>query len=145
MTGDGSDEMMMKTATGGIAMQATRTGHSGGPEESTARKSALRRGFSLALFGAVAVLLAIACSGPANADDLDRLYLTGVIKNVNPVTGLVYVDVRSESCHGMRIFKADDLEGLIGYIGMTVSFFIDSNTCDDTSIHTIRVSRGFRQ
>ena len=92
-------------------------------------------------------LLVLTVSGqPAFAAlDLDQLNLTGVIKSVNAVTGLVTVDVASSSCHGMRIFKADKVEKLEEYVDQRVSFFIDSDTCEVKEIYTILTARGLRK
>jgi hypothetical protein len=92
-------------------------------------------------------LLALAMSGrPAlAADDHDQLQLTGTIKSVNAVTGLVTVDVASSSCSGMRIFKADMLEKLEAYVDQNVSFFIDSNKCEVKATYTIITARGLRK
>ena len=98
---------------------------------------------SLLLLGMM-LLLAMSCQ-TAFADNLDNLYLTGIIKNVNPVTGVAYVEVLSSSCRGMRTFRADDPEGLQYQVRRKVSFFIDSDTCKDTAVHTILVSRGLNR
>ena len=79
------------------------------------------------------------------ADNLDQLHVTGVIKSVNAVTGLVTVDVASSSCHGMRIFKADDLEKLADYLEQNVSFFIDSSKCEVKETYAIITARGLRK
>jgi hypothetical protein len=71
--------------------------------------------------------------------------LTGIIKSVNAVTGLVTVEVVSSSCRGMRIFKADDLEKLEDYIEQNISFFIDSNKCEVKETYTIITARGLRK
>jgi hypothetical protein len=94
-----------------------------------------------ALFGAFIILSAVV-TRPVHADDLDQLYLTGIIKSVNTATGLVYVEVRSLSCPGMKSFKVDAPEVLLRYIDQRVSFFIESNTCKDDSVHTMLLSRG---
>lgn len=100
-----------------------------------------------AVFFMVIVLLALTVTGqPAlAAGDLDQLQLTGVIKSVNAVTGLVTVEVASSSCRGMRIFKADKLDKLEEYVEQKVSFFIDSNRCNVKEIYTILTARGLRK
>jgi len=79
------------------------------------------------------------------ADNLDQLFVTGVIKSVNAGTGIVMVDVTSSSCHGMRIFKADKPDILEDYIEQRVSFFINSNRCEVKEVYTILVERGLRK
>lgn len=92
------------------------------------------------------VLFALAVSLPANASDtVDQLRLTGTIKSVNAITGLVTVDVVSSGCLGMRTFKADDFEKLEDYLEQIISFFIDSNTCEMKETYTIITSRGLRK
>ncbi len=88
----------------------------------------------------IAVLCVVVCGQPVYA--VDELYLTGVVKNINPITGIVYVDVTSDSCRGMRIFRADDLGKLGNYVNQAISFYIDSSTCGDNNVHMILVSRG---
>jgi hypothetical protein len=92
-------------------------------------------------------LLVLTMSGqPALAAlDHDQLQVTGVIKSVNAVTGLVTVDVTSSSCHGTRIFKADKVEKLEAYVDQRVSFFIDSDTCEVKEIYTILTARAVRK
>ena len=97
----------------------------------------------LILFLGIAVLGLSTIDRPACAED--ELYLTGVIKSVNPVTGLVYAEVLSSSCQGMRIFRADQPEKMADYENQKISFFIDSNRCNDNAVHTISVSRGIRK
>ena len=75
----------------------------------------------------------------------DQLYVTGVIKSINASTGLVTVDVKSSSCHGMRIFKADNLDKLKTYVEQRVSFFIDSSICNVKETYTIITARGLRK
>lgn len=72
----------------------------------------------------------------------DELYLTGIVKNINPATAVVYVEVSSESCRGMRIFHVDDPGNLEKYVNMTISFYIDSSMCGDNKLHAILVPWG---
>lgn len=78
----------------------------------------------------------------------DELYLTSVVRTVIANSGTVVVDVKSESCHGIRSFKVDDISTLTGAEGKTISFTIGSSTCKSGSIykmHLVTVSRGGRQ
>ncbi len=102
-----------------------------------------RRGMLLVLSLVIALLGLSTIDRPAYAED--ELYLTGIIKTVNQVTGVVYVEVVSLSCHGIRTFRADQPEKLANLIGTKVSFFIDSNRCRDDAVHTMLVSRGIRK
>lgn len=95
------------------------------------------------LFMVIALIALTVISQPAYA--ADELYLTGTIKSINAGTGLVTVDVTSSSCHGMRTFKADNLDKLQAYIEQRISFFIDSNRCNVKEIHTIITERGLRK
>ena len=103
-------------------------------------------GLFAVLFMGIALLALAMIGQPAlAADDHDQLQLTGTIKSVNAVTGLVTVDVVSSSCRGMRIFKADKLEKLEAYVDQKVSFFIDSNKCEVKETYTIITARGLRK
>jgi len=72
----------------------------------------------------------------------DELRLTGIVKEIDPKTGIVFVDVQSESCPGMRRFYAEKTGAMDRYVDLTITFFIDSSTCRDASVHTILVSWG---
>jgi len=101
--------------------------------------------FAVMLMGIL--LFALTMSGqPAFAAD-EVTYLTGIIKSVNPGTGIVYVDVLSSSSSykGMRPFCADDLKKLEQYLDEKISFFIDNSRCRDRNMYTILVSRGVRR
>ena len=121
-------------------------------EKTVARHSRLNysRSRSVGLFAVLFMgisLLALTMSGQQAlaADDHDQLQLTGIIKSVNAVTGLVTVDVVSSSCSGMRVFKADKLEMLEAYVDQKVSFFVDSNKCEVKATYTIITARGLRK
>jgi len=62
---------------------------------------------------------------------VDELHLVGIVKNINPKTGIVFVDVKSSSCLGMRKFKMDDTSEKDDLIGKKIEFTIDSSVCDD--------------
>jgi hypothetical protein len=97
----------------------------------------------LTILLAAAVLIAVSIGGqPALA--FDELRLTGIVKTIDPKTNLVLMDVQSESCPGIRRFRADDLGALGRYMNQAITFYIDSSTCRDTAIHTILVSRGIK-
>lgn len=100
-------------------------------------------GLLAALFMAIILLALIMSSQPAAA--VDELYLTGTIKSVNAATGIVMVDVTSSSCFGMRVFKADRIDKLEGYIDTRASFFIDSSRCNVKETYTILTARGLRK
>ena len=109
-----------------------------GPDSLRSKRNGL---LSIALF--IAVLAAFtALIAPAFA--ADELRLIGIVKTIDPRSGIVFVDVQSESCPGIRRFYADDLGVLGRYVNKTITFYIDSAICRDTSIHTIRVSWGIK-
>ena len=95
--------------------------------------------------GIIFLVLTIGARTAFAAGETDQLYVTGIIKSVNPATGLVMVDVTSSSCHGMRTFKADNLDKLQAYIQQRISFFIDSNRCNVKETYTIVTARGLRK
>ena len=127
-------------------MQIMNTKKAAGSRIGPLSGSPHRGGLQTALL-AVVILIACAVGGqPAfGADNRDQLYVTGVIKSINAVTGIVLVDVTSSSCHGMRTFKASKSEILEDYIGERVSFFIDSNRCEVKEVYTILIERGIRK
>jgi hypothetical protein len=103
-----------------------------------------RRGLKIVLLAA-AIIVAFALGGQPAFASSDDLHLIGIVKTIDPRTGIIFVDVQSESCPGMRRFYADDLGAMGKYVNQTITFFIDSATCRDTAIHTIKVSRGIKK
>ncbi len=96
-----------------------------------------------ALFvGTVLLLLGMSVQVVDAGEDLD---LTGVIKGFNPAKGIVYVDVTSKSCPGMRTFRVDKPSEVEKYIEEQITFQIDSEKCNDNTVHTILLSRGIRK
>jgi hypothetical protein len=67
----------------------------------------------------------------------DDLYLTGFLKSVDIKTGKVMVDVKSQSCPGLRRFNFDKSVELEGLEGRKISFSIDSSVCRRDEIHNI--------
>lgn len=75
---------------------------------------------------------------------VDELYLTGFIKSYDREKGFIWVDVRSESCRGVREFKVPesvraDLEPSL--IGQEISFFIDSSKCEPGRVYNMLLRR----
>lgn len=71
---------------------------------------------------------------------VDGLSLTGYVKSVDAANLTVTLDVKSESCRGIRTFKApsaarDDLNTLP--IGTKLQFSIDSGDCKRDKTYTI--------
>jgi hypothetical protein len=93
---------------------------------------------------AAAVLIAVS-TGAKPALAHDELRLIGIIKTIDLKTGIVLVDVQTESCPGLRRFRADNIDALGKYVNQDISFYIDSSTCRDTAIHTILVSWGINK
>jgi len=74
----------------------------------------------------------------------ENLSLTGIIKSVNAVSGIVSIQVTSENCRGLWIFKfpdyaKDDLDKSM--VGKKIQFTIDSPVCDPKKLHTIVLER----
>ncbi|HOP85090.1 MAG TPA: hypothetical protein PLM71_11020 [Syntrophorhabdaceae bacterium] len=74
----------------------------------------------------------------------ENLSLTGIIKSVDAVSGIVRIQVTSENCSGLWNFKfpdyaKDDLDKSI--VGKKIQFTIDSPVCDPKKIHTIVLER----
>jgi hypothetical protein len=129
-----------------IVMQTMNTSKAAGgpvgPKNGGPQKTGLR-----AAVVAVVLLIAFAVGGQTafGADVHDQLRLTGVIKSIDGVTGMVLVDVTSSSCRGMRTFRASKPDILDDYIGKRIAFFIDSNRCDIKEVYTILLERGIRK
>lgn len=71
---------------------------------------------------------------------VDELYLCGVVREVNPQAAQVTVDVASDNCHGVRMFKlppATDKNRPAFNVDERRCFFIDSNRCKAGYIHAI--------
>ena len=75
----------------------------------------------------------------------ENLYLTGLIKSVDPLTGIAVVDVKNIGCAGTRSFRVDDVALLNDLQGEQISFFIDRSKCIDKDVHKIVLSRGWRK
>lgn len=68
--------------------------------------------------------------GIPSAHAVDELFLTGVVKSIDYVSGVITIDVKSESCLGIRSFQVDHTGKLDkDLIGKQISFPIDSSTC----------------
>ena len=65
----------------------------------------------------------------------DELYLTGILKKVDPMQSLVTVEVQSESCPGIMTFRVAEILQLEGSEGKKISFFIDTSACTPNEIH----------
>jgi hypothetical protein len=74
-------------------------------------------------------------SSPAHA--VDELNLTGIVQSVDLKSGIAVVDVKSESCKGMRRFRTDDPADLKELEGIKVSFLISSSACKAGEIYKI--------
>jgi hypothetical protein len=87
----------------------------------------MRRG----IFGSV-VFLTLMLVFVLSSMAQDRLFLTGVVRSVDSISGIIRVNVTSEGCKGLREFKvpadaAKDIEATL--IGKRMQFYIDSATC----------------
>ena len=89
----------------------------------------------LLVFPAILVSLLIFYVGAVYATD--ELFLTGVVKHVDPREGLVTVDVKSGSCPGVKAFRTEDILKLEGAEGKKISFFINSSTCSPAETYAI--------
>ena len=71
---------------------------------------------------------------------VDNLSLTGFVKSFDNNSGIVRVDVTSESCKGLREFRmSDDAKGGLdaSLIGNKVQFYINSATCERGRVYNI--------
>jgi len=65
----------------------------------------------------------------------DELYLTGILKSVNVNAGTIVVDVKSQSCPGLRTFSVGNVSGLQGLKGKKFSFRINSSSCKGNTVY----------
>ncbi len=71
-----------------------------------------------------------------HAQAVDELFLTGIVKDINHKSRLVTVDVKSESCHGTKIFMFDNTSKPDStLIGKEIFFSINSSICKADTIH----------
>ena len=71
---------------------------------------------------------------------VDNLSLTGFVKSFDNNSGIVRVDVTSESCKGLREFRVpDDAKGGLdtSLIDMKLQFYINSSTCERGRVYNI--------
>lgn len=90
----------------------------------------------------VVLFLFISFSGTSFSQE--KLNLTGIIKAVDPITGIVRVQVTSENCKGLWNFKfpdyaKDDLDSSM--VGKKIQFNIESPACDPKRLHSIVLER----
>jgi len=81
----------------------------------------------------LAVALLILFIHPVYASD--ELFLTGIVKRVDLNKKTVVVDVRSQSCHGIREFTVDDASQLDDFVDQRIDFSIDSSTCEPGGVY----------
>lgn len=75
---------------------------------------------------------------------VDELYLSGIIKSYDKEKGLIWVDVRSESCRGIREFRVPESVRLdLGpsLIGQKIDFFINSSKCEQGKVYNMLLGR----
>jgi hypothetical protein len=72
-----------------------------------------------------------------SSEAVDELFLTGIVRTVDANSRIVVVDVKSQSCPGLRRFKLDKITDLEGLEGQKVSFSIDSSVCRRDEIYKI--------
>jgi hypothetical protein len=82
-------------------------------------------------------ILAFSVLSIHSVEAVDELYLTGVVRTVYANSGLVIVDVKSHSCHGVRRFRFDNTLDMEGLEGKKISFSIDSSVCKAGGIYKI--------
>jgi hypothetical protein len=71
---------------------------------------------------------------------VDELSLTGFVKSIDKTNGIISINVTSESCRGLRVFRVpddarNDLDASL--IGRKLQFDIDSATCERGKVYTI--------
>jgi hypothetical protein len=72
----------------------------------------------------------------------DELFMTGIVKGIDHKTGIVTVEVRSETCRGIRHFKLGDASTIDDtQQGKKISFTIDSPTCTGKGVYKMILLR----
>ncbi len=95
--------------------------------------------FSVILITGIAALFVF----PSLSASVDELFLTGIVKGIDQQTGIITVDVKSESCRGVRHFKLIDASSLKDSLpGKKISFRIDSAACRSDSVYKMILPRG---
>ena len=86
----------------------------------------------------ILLMLAAVCfvnAQSANAED--ELLLTGIVQTIDAGKGTVVVDVKSDSCHGFRNFRGEDVSALAGLKGTRISFLINSSACKGDRVYSM--------
>lgn len=68
----------------------------------------------------------------------DELWLTGKVLDYNVKSGEIKVDVKSESCRGIRTFLTEPGLPENALKGKEIDFGIDSSICEDNRTYRIR-------
>ncbi len=89
-------------------------------------------------------ILFILISFPRTSFSQEKLNLTGIIRAVDPITGIVKIQVTSENCKGLWNFKfpdyaKEDLDSSM--VGKKIQFNIESPACDPKRLHSIVLER----
>jgi hypothetical protein len=98
------------------------------------------KGFIRKKIGVVLVSFILVALCVQTSRAVDNLSLTGFVKSFDNNSGIVRVDVTSESCKGLREFRmSDDAKGALdaSLIGNKVQFYINSATCERGKVYNI--------
>lgn len=94
-----------------------------------------RRSKFLSLFFPVVFLLFVLNVDTVSA--ADELFLTGIVKRIDPERHLVTVEVKSESCTGTMTFRIEDVSQLVASEGKKISFSTDTSICNPNEVHSM--------
>lgn len=94
-----------------------------------------------ALFLAI-LTVAFLGAGNASANAKENLLQTGIVKSVDMATRTVIIDVKSESCFGVRIFTSDDPDEFEHLVNKKINFIIDSPVCKHDIVYKVMLSGG---
>jgi hypothetical protein len=90
--------------------------------------------------GIILVLFILISLCPQTGFALDNLFLTGFVRSIDSNSGIISLDITSESCRGPRVFRVpDDSKGDLdaSLIGKKIQFMIDSSRCERGRIYNI--------
>ena len=70
-------------------------------------------------------------AGVAQAQNIEHLYLTGVVEDYDDQLNQVVIDVKTLGCKGTKTFLSNNLNKYKLVIGQKVDFYINSEHCPE--------------
>ncbi|MBA4371556.1 MAG: hypothetical protein C0402_01700 [Thermodesulfovibrio sp.] len=76
------------------------------------------------------------------APNPERMFLTGIVTNVDPKTKIVVVDLQNKGCRGIKTFSVSKRNSTKLVPGKKIQFFIDSANCPGSEVRRMTNIRG---